>query len=91
MRWYRRVLEVINEPRFKFYVKEGRNYTIKTGVPGVWENVARAIQQQTSEKDMTGKMVIKVGNGNRKGVDAPNLVSREPVKRVKRQTARSSR
>jgi hypothetical protein len=44
---YMRFWEVLAEPRFKFYVKEGRSYTVKTGVPGVWENVAMAIQQRT--------------------------------------------
>ncbi|KAF2192342.1 hypothetical protein K469DRAFT_477488, partial [Zopfia rhizophila CBS 207.26] len=43
-----RIFEILNEPRWKFYVKEGRNYTLRTGVPGVWENVAKAIQEQTA-------------------------------------------
>lgn len=45
---FRRILEVISEPRYKFYVKEGRNYTMKTGAPGVWEEVAKRIQEQTN-------------------------------------------
>jgi len=44
---FKRFYEAISEPRFKFYVKEGRSYTIKTGVPGVWEAVAKRIQEQT--------------------------------------------
>ena len=49
---FRRILEILNEPRFKFYVKEGRFYTMKTKVPGVWEQVSQRIQEQTVfEKD----------------------------------------
>lgn len=85
---FKRMFEVVNEPRFKFYVKEGRLYTMKTGVPGVWEEVAKRIQQQTvDEKAMLEK---------EKGVAKRPVVVRVPVKpvkevereRVKRQTAR---
>jgi len=40
---------ILAEPRWKFYVKEGRSYTIRTKAPGVWENVALVIQQRTRE------------------------------------------
>jgi hypothetical protein len=56
---FRRMMEVINEPRFKFYVKEGRLYTMKTGVPGVWEEVARRIQEQTADETEKMKHVRK--------------------------------
>ncbi|KAF2201493.1 hypothetical protein GQ43DRAFT_440519 [Delitschia confertaspora ATCC 74209] len=42
-----RVFGLLNEPRWKYYVKEGKAYTFRTKVPGVWENVARAIKGQT--------------------------------------------
>ena len=49
---FKRILEVLNEPRFKFYVKEGRFYTMKTKVPGVWEQVSQRIREQTAfERD----------------------------------------
>ncbi|KAJ4357284.1 uncharacterized protein N0V89_001859 [Didymosphaeria variabile] len=38
-----RAWEFVEERRFKFYVKESRAYTMKTGVPGVWEEVARGL------------------------------------------------
>jgi len=44
-----RFWEFISEPRFKFYAKESRVFTMRPGVPGVWEEVARRIQQQTEE------------------------------------------
>ncbi len=44
---FRRIFELLNEPRFKFYVKEGRFYTMKTKVPGVWEEVMQRIKEQT--------------------------------------------
>jgi hypothetical protein len=79
----------LNEPRFKFYVKEGRNYTIKTGVPGVWENVARAIQQQSAET--VAKESSRVGAG---AVGTKQKLVNEAqaqIKKVKRQTARSTK
>jgi hypothetical protein len=85
---FKRMYEVINEPRFKFYVKEGRMYTMKTGVPGVWEEVARRIQDQTlAEKEESEK--------GRVGVRRPTVLQR-PVKlltevnqqSIKRQTSR---
>jgi hypothetical protein len=84
-RW-RKFLEIINEPRFKFYVKEGRNYTIKTGVPGVWDNVARAIQRQTEQE--SAKMLKDAG---KKTLPAVKLVRETPVRKVKRQTIRGSK
>jgi hypothetical protein len=85
---YRRILEVLNEPRFKFYVKEGRLYTMKTGVPGVWEEVASRIKKQTiAEKEEAEK--------SKTSAKRP-VVVRRPVKpviqaakeRTKRQTTR---
>jgi ribosomal protein S10 len=72
---FKRMLEVVNEPRFKFYVKEGRMYTMKTGVPGVWEEVANRIRDQTvAEKEEAGR--AKNGGGAKRGV-----VVRRPVAR----------
>jgi hypothetical protein len=45
----KRIWWVMQEPRYKFYVKEGRAYTVPTGVPGVWDDVAKAIMRQTVE------------------------------------------
>ncbi|CAG5179454.1 uncharacterized protein ALTATR162_LOCUS9279 [Alternaria atra] len=88
----RRVVEVVSEPRFKFYVKEGRLYTMKTGVPGVWEEVARRIQEQTAEEE---KKVEDERAGRASVVKRPVVGTRKllrPVvkvdERMKRQTTR---
>ncbi|KAK7189353.1 hypothetical protein DPSP01_013950 [Paraphaeosphaeria sporulosa] len=47
---FKRAWEFVEERRFKFYVKEGVAYTMKTGVPGVWEEVARGIKARTETK-----------------------------------------
>ncbi|KAH7406325.1 hypothetical protein DE146DRAFT_439199 [Phaeosphaeria sp. MPI-PUGE-AT-0046c] len=85
---YRRMLEVLSEPRHKFYVKEGRSYTMRTKVPGVWEEVARRIQEQTVAAD-TASEPTKAGTRLpilRK--PALPVISRD---RIKRQTARATR
>jgi hypothetical protein len=97
-----RFWEIIAEPRFKFYVKEGRNYTVTTGVPGVWENVAMTIQRQTL-KDAADK-VAAAAKEKMKATGSRNTASRRlaravtptiPVKpvrpvapKLKRQTSR---
>lgn len=75
--------EVMNEPRFKFYVKEGKVYTIKTGVPGVWENIVRQIKSQTVSKD--GKVL-----GLKEKVKTKGEVTKS-VERLRRQTMRRER
>jgi hypothetical protein len=89
----RRVVEVVSEPRFKFYVKEGRLYTMKTGVPGVWEEAARRIQEQTAEEEK--KKVEDERAGRASVVKRPVVGTRKllrPVvkvdERMKRQTTR---
>jgi hypothetical protein len=98
-----RMVEVVNEPRFKFYVKEGRLYTMKTGVPGVWEEVARRIQEQTvEERDRFERGSVNDARGvGKRGVRAQKVVSpllkRRLIQRVdsgemvKRQTTRASK
>ncbi|KAI4940395.1 hypothetical protein J4E86_011029 [Alternaria arbusti] len=73
---FKRMLEVMSEPRFKFYVKEGRLYTMKTGVPGVWEEVAMRIQDQTVEEAERER--VERENGKR-GVGARKEVPKKPV------------
>jgi hypothetical protein len=96
---WRRILEVVNEPRYKFYVKEGKMFTMKTGVPGVWEEVAMRIKGQTN-RETKSERLEKAAGGVRGVVRRPvvkgPVVLRRPVKpieeeRVRRQTARSSR
>jgi hypothetical protein len=83
----RRMLGVVSEPRWKFYVKEGRTYTMKTGVPGVWEEVATRIREQTVAENE--------GKGQTKTVvRRPIVVAQKPVvpvvkERLRRQTART--
>lgn len=93
----KRMLEVIAEPRFKFFVKEGKMFTAKTGVPGVWEEVATRIRDQTNK---AAKEEIAAVTGPRGAIRRPAIkgpvVLKRPAKvvqeaRVKRQTARSPR
>jgi hypothetical protein len=97
---WRRMLEIVAEPRHKFFVKEGKMFTQKTGVPGVWEEVAMRIKGQTNR-------ALKEENAAAAGPSGPRGVIRRPVvkgpvvlkrpakqveeARVRRQTARSSR
>ncbi|KAF1958568.1 hypothetical protein CC80DRAFT_407649 [Byssothecium circinans] len=63
----KKVWELVNEPRWKFYVKEGRACTVRTGVPGVWEEVARVIGEQTKRAEE--KEMGKAGLGKARGLD----------------------
>ena len=86
--------EVVKEPRFKFYVKEGRSYTVKTGVPGVWENVALAIQQQTVEAAAAAKEAaprVTKDMRLRRPLKPLRIVSATEGPKIKRQTARPPR
>lgn len=88
--------EFIEEKRFKFYVKEGKTYTMRTGVPGVWEEVARGIKERTDrEKEATeaaGKATPKGVKPRRVGITLPSAPRKEPQHPafpvLKRQTAR---
>lgn len=79
---------MLNEPRFKFYVKDGRRYTLPTGVPWVWPDVVRQIQRQTAE-EAAGK-AGKLGKGKVVEVKPQVEVERKKVA-LKRQTARPVR
>ncbi|KAF2844981.1 hypothetical protein T440DRAFT_408974 [Plenodomus tracheiphilus IPT5] len=84
----KRIWEVVNEPRFKFYVKEGRFFTAKTGVPGVWEEVAARLQEQTVERKEAKQ--AKTGSKKFTGIRKPPARLAQPITRdaVKRQTSR---
>ncbi|KAL5114976.1 hypothetical protein ACEQ8H_007149 [Pleosporales sp. CAS-2024a] len=86
----RRMYEVMNEPRFKFYIKEGRLYTMKTGVPGVWEEVAKRIQEQTVAAHLTPDIHLKKSGIKRSVIRKPleTSLSQDPIKR---QTARQTK
>ena len=97
---WRRMLEVIAEPRHKLFVKEGKMFTTKTGVPGVWEEVAMRIKGQTNRdiKDERAKKAAATSSRGaiRKPIIRGPVAIKRPMKqvkeaRVKRQTARSSR
>ncbi|KAH8726906.1 hypothetical protein GQ44DRAFT_142072 [Phaeosphaeriaceae sp. PMI808] len=83
---FKRMYEVLSEPRYKFYIKEGRLYTMKTGAPGVWEEVAKRIQEQTATE------LESTENGN--NGTKRSTIARKPVRpvisteRIKRQTSR---
>lgn len=94
---WKRMLEVIAEPRLKFFVKEGKMFTTKTGVPGVWEEVASRIRAQTNKavKEESAPPSGPRGAIRRPALKGPVVLHR-PSKaveeaRVKRQTARSPR
>ena len=94
---WKRMLEVIAEPRLKFFVKEGKMFTTKTGVPGVWEEVALRIRAQTNKAVQEENTPPSGPRGaiRRPAVKGPVMLQR-PSKaveeaRVKRQTARSPR
>ncbi|KAF2704945.1 hypothetical protein K504DRAFT_471887 [Pleomassaria siparia CBS 279.74] len=94
-----KVWEVLAEPRWKFYVKEGRSYTIKTRVPGVWENIAVAIKQQTlkeAEKELERllkmKKALKTGHKRPMSRALPAIpirISPPEAPKLRRQTLRS--
>ncbi len=94
---WRRMLEVIAEPRFKFFVKEGKMFTAKTGVPGVWEEVAMRIKGQTNRavKEENAAIAAPRGTIRRPAMKGPVVLPRPSKQveeaRVKRQTARSTR
>lgn len=97
---WNRMLEVVAEPRYKFFVKEGKMFTQKTGVPGVWEEVAMRIKGQTNRavKEESAATVGPTGPRGmiRRPVVRGPVVLKRPAKvveeaRVRRQTARSSR
>jgi ribosomal protein S10 len=83
---FKRMYEVISEPRFKFYVKEGRTYTMKTGVPGVWEEVAKRIQEQTANESRS--MEVQGKSGLRRPMVRKPLPLVATQERIKRQTSR---
>ncbi|KAF1975468.1 hypothetical protein BU23DRAFT_529980 [Bimuria novae-zelandiae CBS 107.79] len=89
--------EFIEEKRFKFYVKEGTTYTMRTGVPGVWEEVARGIRERTEREESEnegdgkgkGRKIVKAVKGKKVGeLGGKKAVARPVVPAVKRQTAR---
>jgi hypothetical protein len=84
---FKRMYETINEPRFKFYVKEGRSYTMMTGVPGVWEEVAKRIQKQTVGANRILEVQAKKNGTIRPIVQRP-LPPATSQEQIKRQTAR---
>jgi hypothetical protein len=79
---FKRMIEVLAEPRYKFYVKEGRKYTMRTGAPGVWEEVAKRIQEQTLHPN-----TIYEETKRRPGLRIP-IKPVVPLEKVKRQTSR---
>ncbi|EDU49814.1 predicted protein [Pyrenophora tritici-repentis Pt-1C-BFP] len=87
-RW-KRVWEVLNEQRFKFYVKEGRGYTVRTGVPGVWEEVAERIREQSAGMEEGGKGAGARGVKSKTGAGVREKMPALKVgERIKRQTTR---
>lgn len=92
MSFFRKVFEIINEPRWKFYVKEGRSYTVKSGVPGVWEEIASVIQRRTEADKRIGNKQSgkKTGmlSGDESTIKATVVPDRKP-KVLRRQTSRT--
>ncbi|KAH7119827.1 hypothetical protein B0J11DRAFT_439602 [Dendryphion nanum] len=97
MNLYRKGLEIVNEPRWKFYVKEGRSYTVPTGVPGVWEEIARVIQMRTQNEKNDGKddgmkWERRAGreDAKRRAATVSTVETKKPTP-LRRQTARSTK
>ncbi|KAJ8112568.1 hypothetical protein OPT61_g5089 [Boeremia exigua] len=93
---WNRILEVIAEPRFKFFVKEGKMFTMKAGVPGVWEEIAMRIKGQTDRAVKEETAVTGPRGAIRRPALRGPVVLKRPTKpleeaKVKRQTARSSK
>ena len=94
----RKLWNLVNEPRWKFYVKPGHAYTVRTGVPGVWEEIARVIQEQTAKIEAKG--ASKGLLGREKLSKQATITAKEPPKvterkvpdtTIRRQTFRSAR
>ena len=54
---WQKLFALMAEQRTKFYIKPGRFYTSHTPGPGVWENLAQAIQNQTLQKTKPVKLI----------------------------------
>lgn len=81
--WYEKLWWTVKEPRWKFYVKPGRAYTVPTGVPGVWEDVAAAIMRQTEEVAKREARWVRAGaKVKAKGVLPAKAVPGKPAKMV---------
>ncbi|KAL5378247.1 hypothetical protein PMIN06_010888 [Paraphaeosphaeria minitans] len=85
----KRAWEFVEERRFRFYVKEGVAYTMKTGVPGVWEEVARGIRARTETK---GEKKGAGRDGTRRIASNKSVPAKKDVRvqvpEVRRQTSR---
>lgn len=85
----KRAWEFVEERRFKFYVKEGIAYTMKTGVPGVWEEIARGIRERTEKN---GEKKVAGGDKARRIASKKIVPARKDVRvqmpEIKRQTSR---
>ncbi|KAF2643032.1 hypothetical protein P280DRAFT_421512 [Massarina eburnea CBS 473.64] len=93
----KKVWDLVNEPRWKFYVREGHAYTMRPGVPGVWEEIARGIGEQTNRVEAKGDE--KVVSGSAKRLVKGGVVGKRPIRvaerkvpdvPIRRQTSRSS-
>ena len=88
--FFKRAWEIIEERRFKFYIKEGIAYTMKTGVPGVWEEVARGIRARSEtngeKKEAAGDRPKRIAG--KKIVPAKKEVVKVQIPQVRRQTLR---
>jgi hypothetical protein len=83
--WGLRLWELLKEPRYKFFVKEGRTFTVRSGVPGVWEEVAKRIKEQTVEEGRGGGKAV----GSRSSRIGREM-EKQKVVSVRRQTSRVS-
>lgn len=105
MSTWRKFLEVINEPRFKFHVREGRQFEANTPAGmGVWTNLSKAIRAQTNKEELAKSTLEELkrnAGAQKENIRAKFLKLEEErksqenavktVKTVKRQTARSTR
>ncbi|PVI02364.1 hypothetical protein DM02DRAFT_560015 [Periconia macrospinosa] len=82
--WQQKLWQLVNEPRWKFYVKEGTSFTVRTGVPGVWESIAASIKEQTDrEMEKKGQKMIGVRKAmikERAGAVMPATIKRQTLR-----------
>lgn len=85
--WWR-FKDFVGEPRFKFFVKEGKAYTVRSGVPGVWEEVAKKIQEQTVKEGMKGLKKESAVVLTKRVKPSKVIMNEEKPKALRRQTSR---
>ncbi|KAF2743639.1 hypothetical protein M011DRAFT_450800 [Sporormia fimetaria CBS 119925] len=88
---WKKMWEVLKEPRWKFYVPDGKKY-VPRGTEGVWEGLARYVRgvSEREAKEAVEKVGVKVGVKKKVGLSEGEMKERVARERVRRQTARKA-